>query len=435
MNWVAIRLPSVIVPVLSSSMVSTSPAASTARPLIGITLTRIRRSIPAIPIADSRPPIVVGIRQTSNATITVTENRRPEYRPSGTSVTQAIRKMIVMPESRTWSAISLGVFCRFAPSTRPIIRSRNDSPGSVEIRTTIRSERTLVPPVTAERSPPLSRITGADSPVTADSSTDAIPSTTSPSPGMICPASTTTRSPLRSVEAGTGCSRPSTSFRAGVSFRSPRSAAAWALPRPSASASAKFANSTVNHSQSVTWPVNQAGSAPAGRSTTDWSQISVVRTLPISTTNITGFLIISRGSSFRKLSTIAARRTAGSHAETARTLLEDMASEHLSGLRSEVLDDRPQAEGREESQGADDHDDPHQQGREQRAPRGKRPGAGGSSLFPGQDPRDRERGDDHPEPADQHGQAEGGVVPGRIRVQAAERRAVVSGAAGEGVED
>ncbi len=66
------------------------------------------------------------------------------------------------------------------------------SPGFEVILTTIRSESTLVPPVTADRSPPDSRITGADSPVMADSSTLAMPSTTSPSPGMTCPASTTT---------------------------------------------------------------------------------------------------------------------------------------------------------------------------------------------------------------------------------------------------
>ena len=71
---VAMRLPSVIVPVLSSSSVSTSPAASTARPLIAITFLRSRRSMPAMPIADSRPPIVVGIRQTSSATITVADS-------------------------------------------------------------------------------------------------------------------------------------------------------------------------------------------------------------------------------------------------------------------------------------------------------------------------------------------------------------------------
>ena len=62
----AIRLPRVIVPVLSSSSVCTSPAASTARPLIASTLRCTSRSIPAMPIADSSAPIVVGIRQTSS---------------------------------------------------------------------------------------------------------------------------------------------------------------------------------------------------------------------------------------------------------------------------------------------------------------------------------------------------------------------------------
>ena len=41
-----------------------------------------------------------------------------------------------------------------------------------------------MPPVTALRSPPDSRITGADSPVIADSSTEAMPSITVPSPGI-----------------------------------------------------------------------------------------------------------------------------------------------------------------------------------------------------------------------------------------------------------
>ena len=69
-NSTAWRLPSVIVPVLSSSSVLTSPAASTALPLIASTLCCITRSMPAMPMAESRPPIVVGIRQTSSATYT-----------------------------------------------------------------------------------------------------------------------------------------------------------------------------------------------------------------------------------------------------------------------------------------------------------------------------------------------------------------------------
>ncbi len=55
------RSPRVIVPVLSRSRTSTSPDASTARPERARTLRRTRRSIPAIPIAERRAPIVVGI--------------------------------------------------------------------------------------------------------------------------------------------------------------------------------------------------------------------------------------------------------------------------------------------------------------------------------------------------------------------------------------
>jgi hypothetical protein len=67
-NSVAWRLPWVIVPVLSRNSTSMSPAASTARPEVAITLAWIIRSMPAMPIADNRPPIVVGIRHTSSAT-------------------------------------------------------------------------------------------------------------------------------------------------------------------------------------------------------------------------------------------------------------------------------------------------------------------------------------------------------------------------------
>ena len=63
LNSVACRLPSVMVPVLSSRSVSTSPAASTARPDIASTLKRTSRSMPAMPIADSSAPMVVGIKR------------------------------------------------------------------------------------------------------------------------------------------------------------------------------------------------------------------------------------------------------------------------------------------------------------------------------------------------------------------------------------
>ncbi len=58
-------------------------------------------------------------------------------------VAVANTKMMVMPMSRILSAISLGVFWRSAPSTRPIMRSRKVDPGAAVMRTRIQSEMHL----------------------------------------------------------------------------------------------------------------------------------------------------------------------------------------------------------------------------------------------------------------------------------------------------
>ncbi len=213
--------------------------------------------MPAIPIADSSAPIVVGISATSRLINVVSEIDVWAKRPNGRSVATTIMKIRVSPASRMFSAISFGVLRRAAPSTSAIMRSRKDWPGSWVISTTIRSLSTLVPPVTAERSPPDSRMTGADSPVIADSSTDAMPSITVPSPGISSPATTTTLSPR--VSSSARFVEPSSNV-ATVSWRIERSVAAWARPRPSANASAMFAKTTVSHSQIEIVSVYQAGS-------------------------------------------------------------------------------------------------------------------------------------------------------------------------------
>ena len=51
------------------------------------------------------------------------------YFAYGGSVTTASRKINVRPAIRMFRAISFGVFCRSAPSTSAIMRSRNVSPG------------------------------------------------------------------------------------------------------------------------------------------------------------------------------------------------------------------------------------------------------------------------------------------------------------------
>ena len=109
--------------------VSTSPAASTARPDMANTLKRTSRSMPAMPIAESSAPMVVGISVTNSATSTTTGTEPPAYAAKLGIVATASTKMMVMPASRMLSAISFGVFCRLAPSTSPIIRGRSGGGG------------------------------------------------------------------------------------------------------------------------------------------------------------------------------------------------------------------------------------------------------------------------------------------------------------------
>ena len=263
--------------------------------------------MPAMPIAESRAPIVVGISATNSAASTASVTPVLAKCAIGGRAAQTTTNTIERPASRIDNAISFGVRWRIAPSTSRIMRSRNVSPGSAVTRMTIRSESTRVPPVTELRSPPASRITGADSPVIADSSTEAMPSMISPSVGMTSPASQTTRSPLRISGAGVGTSTPFTSFRATVVLRVARSASACARPRPSASASAKFANSTVSHSQIAICTSNGTSPVPCTMSTTSCPLTSTVTT---STANMTGFLSSQRGSSLMKAS-ISARRAIG----------------------------------------------------------------------------------------------------------------------------
>ena len=94
-----------------------------------------------------------------------------------------------------------------------------------------------------------------------------------------------------------------------VRVRVARSALACALPRPSATASAKFANSTVNQSQMAICVTNSVWPGERKAST-------VLMAAPIIVTNMTGFFAISRGFSFLKASPMAGTRIFGSKMET-----------------------------------------------------------------------------------------------------------------------
>src|SRR3984957_1059236 len=352
-------------------------------------------------------------------------------------VTVANTKMMVRPASRMLSAISFGVFCRSAPSTSRIMRSMKVEPCAAVMRTRIQSDNACVPPVTAERSPPDSRITGADSPVMAASLTEATPSITSPSEGMLSPASTRTTSPTLRLVPDTRrkvLSEPVSSL-AWLSVRVFRSDSACALPPPFGPASAKLANSTVNHSHRMIWKVKPRFAPPVTRSR---MKITVVSAATTSTTNITGLLIITRGSSLRNDEPMAGSTIFGSSiAETGFCFCNFMTSMDVTpncvrseqGARGhrEVLDDRPERQRRKEGQAADDQDDADDEADEQAA--GGRQGAGRrrDRLLAGERARDRHRRPHHEEAADEHRACQCQVIEEGIAGQARKGRTVIAG--------
>src|ERR1017187_8218483 len=365
---------------------------------------------------------------------------------NGCKVTTASRKTRVSPAITILRAISLGVFWRCAPSTRAIMRSRKVSPGLEVIFTLIQSLSTLVPPVTALRSPPDSRITGALSPEMADSSTLAMPSMTSPSPGIVSPASTMTVSPLRNKAAATISVRPLFTRRALVSVLVLRRVSACALPRPSAMASAKLANSTVNHSQRVIWKVKPAMPAPPARSRT---VRSVVMTAPTSTTNMTGFFIMWRGLSFTSASVTARLTMGGSRIGREREpFLGTIDATSSEGdtvsigilapkpplMHQEMFHDRTQRERREKRQRAHDHHHTHQQDDEHRTVGGESAGRDRHQFLLRQTARGREQRNQHEEAPAEHGEPKRGIEVHGVGVESAERAAVVADAAGVGVQ-
>ena len=141
--------------------------------------------------------MVVGAKHTNRATSDVRPRGLASPAPSAVKEPKAYsakvttRNTSVSAMSKSSSACSLGVFLRAADSTMAIIWSRKLAPASAATRATSQSDSTVVPPVSAERSPPLSRTTGADSPVMALSSTLAAPMRISPSAGTCSPARTT----------------------------------------------------------------------------------------------------------------------------------------------------------------------------------------------------------------------------------------------------
>jgi hypothetical protein len=82
------------------------------------------------------------------------------------------------------------------------------------------------------------------------------------------------------------------------------------LPRPSAKASAKFANQTVNAKTNVTTPLYVRDAFVGPKSSGSIVKASVT-SVPTHTTNITGLRICTRGSNFASDPISACRKSSG----------------------------------------------------------------------------------------------------------------------------
>ncbi len=279
--------------------------------------------------------------------------------------------MIVSAASRMSSAISLGVFWRLAPSTIAIMRSRNVSPGFAATRTTSQSESTRVPPVTdaavaAALADDRRALAGdADLVDRGDAFDDLAVARDRrrpprPGRGRPCAASPTARRAARGVASCLG-----ELLRRRVALARLRSASACALPRPSAIASAKFANSTVNQSQSDTARMNPARRLAVAAERLD-PEHRREDAADLDDEHHRVAPLVLRASSFTNASTSAraddrSRRTACA-AMSARSpgACERRGCSwrfaHVVPDQREVLDDRAQGERRDERERADDDD-------------------------------------------------------------------------------
>src|SRR5215203_1782759 len=150
-----------------------------------------------------------------------------------------------------------------------------------------------------------------------------------------------------------------------VSVFALRKLSACALPRPSAIASAKFANNTVNQSQSVICNSNPVFVTSGTGAMIPRISCNEVKTLPTSTTSITGLPIIFFGLSFLNESTTARLTICAFQIACFLVVVIVFSlrasSKCFSGVHQQMLDYGSQAEGRKKSQRSYDQDHANQQ--------------------------------------------------------------------------
>jgi hypothetical protein len=270
--------------------------------------------------------------------------------------------------------------------------------------------------------------------VIADSSTEATPSTTSPSPGMTSPGSTTTTSPFRSsFDHRLGPTAPSARQRR---VRVGAGGAQRVGLRLAAPFGHRFGEVREEHGEPEPQRDLQREAevgAAAHQVVRDEQQRREHRA--DLTTNMTGFLTITRGSSLRNASARPAAHEAGSREFLCFRLGACASVRRSPGAHQEVLDDRAERERREEGEARRrSRSTPTSRPAKSGVRHRERPGRRRASSCAARKPARASAGtisENRPISI----AAERRVVPRWCRREAREGRAVVGGGRREGVED
>ena len=211
--------PLVTVPVLSSTTVSMRRVDSSTSGPLSSTPICAPRPVPTSSAVGVARPSAHGHAMISTATAAVnaadTGKPAPSHPPRvatamamtmGTNtpeIRSARRWTSALPDCASSTIFAICASCVSEPTRVASMTSRPDA--------------LTVAPVTSS---PGATSTGTDSPVSIDSSTADLPSTTRPSVAIFSPGRTTKRSPTFSCDAGTSCSVPSESRRTSLAPRS-----------------------------------------------------------------------------------------------------------------------------------------------------------------------------------------------------------------------
>ena len=220
-------VPSVSVPVLSKTMVSTAASRSSGSPPLIRMPAAAPRPLATITAVGTARPMAQGQAMINTATAAVSADANDGV--SGSSIHAAKvaiaieittgTKTAEMRSARRW----IGACEPCASFISVTMRARTLAAPIAVARTSRAAVWLTVAPITRS---PGAFSTGMDSPVSIDSSTAPLPLVTSPSTGKRSPGRTSTTSPARTAAIGMSCSCPSRRTRAveGCSFASCRNA-------------------------------------------------------------------------------------------------------------------------------------------------------------------------------------------------------------------